>query len=181
MSTVDSNHCKICLRPVPHASTDDFGSPFISSTYLSQQSHEEILERFKVLVTRYRRLKLDCFKPKSLLQRKGRWFQFELSENVQNHVCDQCVSTMASFCQLYDFWVSLHVEMNVCLEEIAKATKAQSTKQSRKKDSTGGRKGKRNKKARLMKPNQKRSCGEKGFRTAFLTKGLASGLIIWQP
>lgn len=109
MASLAADHCYLCHKP-------------ILPTYLSQAnfggSNVWSLERFLVFVTRYLNFNPGCSKPERTLNQAGLhlWKSWKNTSNFQ--ICNVCVKTMESFCQYYDQWFSLQLEMNRCLEKV---------------------------------------------------------------
>lgn len=105
------DHCPICLSRIvlPNPNSGD------ESHILSQ--NEEICRRFSTLVTRYLHFTTDYVEPKITLGSCQK-----LASTVVTHhryLCDGCVPAAESFCQKYETWFCLQLEMNRCLDDLA--------------------------------------------------------------
>lgn len=99
------HHCLICLgRITPPNTTEDSDHPCHSR-------NGEISKRFSALVSRYLNLTSSYADSSSSLT---------VSENLSTEklLCAICAPVAESFCQMYDVWFCLQLEMNRCLEEI---------------------------------------------------------------
>lgn len=105
------NHCLICLSPitVPSPNSVNRNQP---ATGVSQ--NVEICRRFSTLVTRYIHFTSDCVQPEATLSN----CQNPVSADKVKYLCDVCIPAAESFCQMYDVWFCLQLEMNRCLNEI---------------------------------------------------------------
>lgn len=98
----------------PLSSSCDICQNSISIKSSSSNKNQATSHNFFVLVSRFLNLSSDYFKPNKTL-----------SNNVRNgaaidgQICDNCLPALDSFCQMYDLWFCLQLEMGRCLQEVS--------------------------------------------------------------
>lgn len=116
MSHLTLGHCLICFKcdnDNVSAATD---LQFSSDTFVLNE-RTEIVCRFWTLVSRYLDMSSKYFHPEMMISRK-----ISQSKHL-THACDACFPWLVSFCQMYDLWQLLQVEMNDAVQRIAVAMK----------------------------------------------------------
>lgn len=110
MSPLSLRSCFICSQL-----TSFLNGGSVDTADLRFWRNVNICQRFSTLVTRYLNIKSSISSDsKHTLNNR----QKILSKGM--NLCDNCVPVAESFCQMYDVWVCLQLEMNRCLEEIVK-------------------------------------------------------------
>lgn len=74
---------------------------------------EKNYQRFSALVSRY----LKVISKSADLRSK---LNVLSSLEIGKYLCDNCAPLAGSFCQMYDDWFNLELQMNHCLDEISK-------------------------------------------------------------
>lgn len=108
MPILTLQHCLLCFK------INNLGANANTVTCapdLCKRRNGEICHRFCSLVFRYLQLGPDHFMAKQTIKTK-----FGVSIT---HVCDECAPVMESFCQIYDDWRRLQLELNWRLREIS--------------------------------------------------------------
>lgn len=96
--------CLICLR-----CTSSLNNA-IDSRFCQ---NEHLCRRFSTLESRYLNFNRDNADLSNTLN-IGKPFS-----TTDKHLCDGCIPTAESFCQMYDAWSCLRLKMNHCLEEVS--------------------------------------------------------------